>query len=136
MGKVLENRGEIYENEQTLIGEGGEEFNYYHTITEYSVQVEKNIKGKLVENIEITKDGGLDKSGEFYSIMIGDILPELGGKYIIFGNVREDGSLYVGGMRSMIPYMEEALKEIEAAAANPTDYGKSDLKSKYDADSE
>ncbi|MBQ6540258.1 MAG: hypothetical protein IJL71_04450, partial [Oscillospiraceae bacterium] len=134
VGKVLENRGEIYENDHTVVGEGGEEFNYYQTMTKYSVQVEINIKGKLVENIEIMKDGGLDKSGEYYSIMICDILPELGEKYIIFGNVREDGSLYVGGMRSMIPYTEEALKEIEEAAANQTVFNRQHHVSIYDVE--
>ena len=75
VGKVIENKGVIYENIQTVVGEGGVKYTFSDPFTVYSVEVEKNIKGELAERIEIEKDGGLAQSGERYTIIENDILP-------------------------------------------------------------
>lgn len=72
--------------------------------TNYSVQVEENLKGELTqeEEIVISKDGGLTKDGKEYELFPDDILPVAGESYVLYIYAREDGSNLVAGPNSTL----------------------------------
>ena len=73
--------------------------------TNYSVQVEENLKGELTqeEEIIITKDGGITKDGKEYELCSDDVLPVAGETYVFYIYAREDGSNLVSGPNSTLP---------------------------------
>jgi hypothetical protein len=70
--------------------------------TNYSIEVIENIKGELITNkvIPIQKEGGRYEDGSGYEIYQEDELPVVGGTYIFYSYVRDDGTLFVGGPNS------------------------------------
>ncbi len=73
--------------------------------TNYSVQVEENLKGELTqeEEIVVTKDGGLTKDGKEYELCSDDVLPVAGETYVFYIYAQEDGSNLVAGPNSTLP---------------------------------
>lgn len=81
----------------------------------YKIQVGKNLKGELVENIECSKHGGLKKDGTMM-LMFSDRsndsgLPETGNQYIFMAYAQTDGSLTLSEFFDNRPYDEELLQE-------------------------
>ena len=76
--------------------------------TNYSVQVEENLKGELTqeEEIVVAKDGGLTKDGKEYEMFPDDILPVAGETYVFYIYAQEDGSNLVAGPNSTLPISE------------------------------
>ncbi len=78
--------------------------------TDYSVQVEDNIKGKLITNepIHIVKEGGVTQDGKRIYIYENDEMPETGKKYVFLCYAQSDGSLLVSGPESNVPVSDDS----------------------------
>ncbi|MEG0074049.1 MAG: hypothetical protein RR922_07005 [Clostridia bacterium] len=111
----------------------------------FKVTVEKNIKGKLKKNIEVSDIGGTNKLGSEVIIQgseIGKSL-EVGKTYILLGSVIHDESIVIEMPKSKIEllnYSEDAntdeiknlIKTYEEAYKNERKYERERSKSKYD----
>jgi hypothetical protein len=98
----------------------------------YTVEVIENIKGSLVSEVEIKKIGGVAPSGEYISMMSGDILPRVGEKYIFSASTQQDGTLLLTCENSNIPYSDRKYGEIMEAYENQVEYGRTNYVCKYD----
>jgi len=94
--------------EETRIGGDNPRVDY-EPYTVYRVEVLENIKGKLKKNKDVVlyKHGGLSKDQEYYLVMEGDCLPEVGKTYLFNSWVKENGELGISGPNSNI-YICEA----------------------------
>ncbi len=115
IGRVVEDLGETYENEN-IIEVGNEVIVLNDPYTNYTVEVLNNIKGSLDSTISLKKYGGLDQSKKCYIIMEDDFLPVEGETYIFVAYLQKDGTLQVCGKNSTIPYSQGQLDAIVDAA--------------------
>ncbi|MCD8328362.1 MAG: hypothetical protein LUC25_04600 [Ruminococcus sp.] len=87
-------------------------------VTEYSIRVEKNIKGELItdEDITVYKAGGIsDVSGDLI-LYEGDCMPEAGNRYVFYAFGQPDGTLLISG-----PVSNVLIDSSEAQEANASD---------------
>lgn len=109
VGTVLQHVSESYKNAINITDQYGETVLWSEPYTNYTISVVDSIKGNLSGNIEIQKFGGLDQSGDFYTIPEGDIFLEEGNTYILFVYEQEDGGLIVRGKNSTLVYTEAVM---------------------------
>ncbi len=104
VAKVIETKGTQYKYPVTVEDESGNSETVTTPYTDYTVSVEDNIKGELVESeaITIQKAGGVTEDGKYTVIYEDDTLPEEGKNYIFFAYAQDDGSLLVSGPSSNV----------------------------------
>ena len=100
IGKVLSYDGVQYKHRVMIenVGTVGSPY------TDYTVQVDENIKGKLNTNepICIAKEGGVTQDGKEIYVFERDEMPETGKTYIFLGYAQPDGTIVVSGPESNI----------------------------------
>lgn len=72
--------------------------------TNYTIQVDENIKGNLVTDtaIEITKEGGISYDNSCIIVFENDEMPQIGETYIFRAFAQTDGSLLISGPQSNV----------------------------------
>ena len=131
VGKVTAKLDEEYKNYVVLENENGE-YQWGDPYTNYQITVTDNLKGILESNIQLQQYGGLDQSGEFYTISEGTELLAEGATYIFFAYAQADGSLLIRGQNSAIKYDQSTAEEIEKAVENQTPYVRTNYISNYE----
>lgn len=86
----------------------------------------------MESNIQLQQYGGLDQSGEFYTISEGTELLAEETTYIFFAYAQADGSLLIRGQNSAIKYNQSTAEEIEEAVENQTPYVRTSYISDYE----
>lgn len=104
IGKVLSNDGTVYKNIVPVERQNGRVEKIGDPYTKYTVQVLKNIKGKLQmdQPVTLTKDGGIAQDGKSVLLYEEDSLPQVGQSYVFLAYAQEDGSLLVSGTGSNV----------------------------------
>ena len=85
-------------------------------LTQYSIQVIENIKGKLDTSIQLSliKEGGINQDNDRFLVYSGDILPRVGGYYIFCIYGQSSGGIRVcGAGYTLSIYNEENYQEEE-----------------------
>lgn len=105
VGKVTDELDTLYKWPVMLENEDGTKREVSMPYTNFSVEVVKNLKGELSQEVEITitKSGGLTKDGNMYVLDKNDILPSVDGSYVFYIYAQEDGSNLSVGPNSTIP---------------------------------
>ncbi|MDY0323566.1 MAG: cell surface protein [Candidatus Carbobacillus sp.] len=105
VGKVVRNDGTIYKGIITMESENGPK-EVGTPYTKYAIQVIDNIKGALIDTIEVLKHGGVsqdNKGNKGVFIFEDDLLPEVDKFYIFLGYAQKDGSIIISGPNSNVP---------------------------------
>ncbi len=100
----------------------------------YRVSVKENLKGTLLNSVEVVREGGYNQKGEL-EIYISDRnmpFPEIGKKYIFIGVGKEDGSLHLAPVKGNVEYTEDLRKNYINYIANEIVYERPRSISKYD----
>lgn len=102
----------------------------------YKIQVDKNLKGELAENIECSKHGGLKKDGTMMLLFSDNSndsgLPETGNQYIFLAYAQPDGSLTLSEFFDNRPYDDELLQEYLDYCKNEVPFDRSRFVSNFD----
>jgi len=105
--------------------------------TIYSLSVNENLKGNLVETIEVKKHGGYTKNGTlilYETDLIQDSgLPEVGKQYIFLAYGQPDGSLLLDVVNGNVEYSDTAKEEYQNYIANQIEIDRNRSKSQYEA---
>ncbi len=131
VGEVSNQSGEEYKNVVKLEGEDGE-YEWGDAYTNYGINVVENLKGSLNSDIILQQFGGLDQSGQFYSIPSGTSLLTERETYIFFAYAQEDGTLLVKGKNSALVCDQNVLEEVKNAVENQTVFDRDRFTSNYD----
>ncbi|HHX16361.1 MAG TPA: hypothetical protein GX725_00390 [Mollicutes bacterium] len=97
------------------VGNYNDESNFI-PYSKYDVKVIENIKGSLVENVQIIKNGGYNASGKLVMMEsngIEDYFPEVGIMYIFMAYSQPDGSLLLTEVNGNTKYHFENTNESE-----------------------
>lgn len=106
-------------------------------LSQYKVQVVKNIKGNLSGDIFVSKHGGLDKKGTMH-LYCSDKrkdtqLPESGKTYMFLAYAQSDGSLILSEFLDNSSVNDDLIKEYENYFENQTEpYERERFKSYYE----
>lgn len=123
--------GTVSEVKNNLIAEKGDS-----DISTYEIQVEKNIKGELVDEIIAKKHGGISKDGTmllYFSDKRKDSgLPIEGKTYIFMAYGQNNGDLLLSEFLDDREYSEDLLEEYQDYYANEIPNNRSRFTSKYD----
>lgn len=123
--------GTVSEVKNNLIDEKGDS-----DISTYKIQVEKNIKGELVDEIIAKKHGGISKDGTmllYFSDKRKDSgLPVEGKTYIFMAYGQNNGELLLSEFLDEREYSEDLLEEYQDYYANEIPNNRSRFTSKYD----
>ena len=123
--------GTVSEVKNNLIAEKGDS-----DISTYEIQVEKNIKGELVDEIIAKKHGGISKDGTmllYFSDKRKDSgLPIEGKTYIFMAYGQNNGELLLSEFLDEREYSEDLLEEYQDYYANEIPNNRSRFTSKYD----
>ena len=123
--------GTVSEVKNNLIAEKGDS-----DISTYKIQVEKNIKGELVDEIIAKKHGGISKDGTmllYFSDKRKDSgLPIEGKTYIFMAYGQNNGELLLSEFLDEREYSEDLLEEYQDYYANEIPNNRSRFTSKYD----
>ena len=104
VGNVVSEDGTVYKFPVMVEDENGNEYEVASPYTNFTVEIQENIKGNLNTEyaIPIQKAGGLAQDGSGYFVYEDDILPEVGSTYVFFAFAQPDGSLLIAGANSNI----------------------------------
>lgn len=112
-------------------------------LTQYSIQVIENIKGKLdtSKQLDLIKEGGINQDNDRFLVYSGDILPRVGGYYIFCiygqssGGIRVCGAGYTLSINDEQNYREEEnYKNIVDAYENEIVSDRTRYSSTYEVD--
>ena len=127
--------GTVEKTESIIISDQSEQ-----THSVYKIHVDKNLKGKLAENIICSKMGGLKKDGTMLLIVaetpkgeqIADTgLPESGKQYIFSAYAQPDGSLTLSEIFDNREYNQDLLTEYMDYIENQIPFERERFVSKY-----
>ena len=102
----------------------------------YKIQVNQNLKGELVENVECSKHGGLKKDGTMMLLFSDNSqdsgLPEVGKEYVFLAYAQADGSLTLSEFFDNRPYDSELLQEYLEYCSNEIPFDRLRFISSFD----
>ncbi len=101
----------------------------------YKILVKENLKGKLVDEIIVTKLGGYTKDGKLMLLDCDteeDFLPEVGKQYIFMAMGQSNGNLILSSAKGNVKYTEDLRKNYVNYIANEIVYERPRSISKYD----
>jgi hypothetical protein len=105
--------------------------------TVYQVKVDENLKGNLVDKVEVTKQGGYNNEGTLilnatdHSKDNG--LPQVNNQYIFIAIGQPDGGLLLAEINGNIELTDESIKnEFKEYIKNEIKYSRERFTSKYD----
>ncbi len=99
IGKVVKKTDTVYKHKvpiETMFGTKMVGTPY----TKYDIQIIKNIKGELPDNINILKKGGVSEDKKSLILIRHDVLPEVGKTYEFTASTTQNGELLISGENS------------------------------------
>ncbi len=105
--------------------------------SQYTIQVEQNLKGALVPEVTCSKHGGILPDGTrvlYASDRVQDTgLPEVGKRYLFMAYAQSDGSLLLSELYGSVEATAENIALWQGYVADQIPYDRQRFVSKYDA---